>query len=74
MGDISAAPAAKLFATFVLSKKFPLILRVDARQILAAPTVTVGDVGIYMPLPGSSKSRHVRRPVITFATHRYFAK
>jgi outer membrane scaffolding protein for murein synthesis (MipA/OmpV family) len=55
MGDISGAPVAKLFASYVLSRKFPLILRVDARQILGGANGTVGDVGIYMPLPGSSK-------------------
>jgi outer membrane scaffolding protein for murein synthesis (MipA/OmpV family) len=72
MGDITAAPAAKLFATYVLSKKFPLILRVDARQILGGANGTVGDVGIYMPLPGSSK-RFVMfaGPSVTLATHRY---
>jgi hypothetical protein len=41
MGDISAAPPAKLFATYVLSKKFPLTLRVDARQILGGADGTV---------------------------------
>jgi outer membrane scaffolding protein for murein synthesis (MipA/OmpV family) len=72
MGDISAAPAAKLFATYVLSKKFPLILRVDARQILGGADGTVGDVGIYMPLPGSSKKFVMfAGPSATFATHRY---
>lgn len=72
MGDISAAPAAKLFATYVLSKKFPLILRVDARQILGGANGTVGDVGIYMPLPGSSKKFVMfAGPSVTLATHRY---
>jgi outer membrane scaffolding protein for murein synthesis (MipA/OmpV family) len=72
MGDISAAPAAKLFATYVLSKKFPLILRVDARQILGGADGTVGDVGVYMPLPGSSKKFVMfAGPSVTFATHRY---
>jgi outer membrane scaffolding protein for murein synthesis (MipA/OmpV family) len=72
MGDISAAPAAKLFATYVLSKKFPLILRVDARQILGGADGTVGDVGIYMPLPGSSKKFVMfAGPSVTLATHRY---
>jgi len=55
MGDIRAAPVAKVFATYVLSKKFPLILRVVARQILGGADGTVGDAGVYMPLPGSSK-------------------
>jgi outer membrane scaffolding protein for murein synthesis (MipA/OmpV family) len=72
MGDIDAAPAAKLFATFVLSKKFPLILRLDARQILGGANGTVGDAGIYMPLPGSSKTFVMfAGPSITLATHHY---
>jgi outer membrane scaffolding protein for murein synthesis (MipA/OmpV family) len=72
MGDIRAAPVAKMFATFVLSKKFPLILRLDARQILGGANGTVGDAGLYMPLPGSSKKFVMfAGPSITFATHRY---
>jgi hypothetical protein len=35
---------AKLFATYVLAKKFPLILRVDARQILGGADGAVVDV------------------------------
>jgi outer membrane scaffolding protein for murein synthesis (MipA/OmpV family) len=72
MGNISAAPVAKVFATYVLSKKFPLILRVDGRQLLGGADGTVGDVGIYMPLPGSSKKFVMfAGPSITLATHRY---
>jgi outer membrane scaffolding protein for murein synthesis (MipA/OmpV family) len=72
MGDINAAPVAKLFASYVLSKKFPLILRVDARQIMGGANGTVGDVGVYMPLPGSSKKFVMfAGPSITLATHRY---
>jgi outer membrane scaffolding protein for murein synthesis (MipA/OmpV family) len=72
MGNISAAPVAKVFATYVLSKKFPLILRVDGRQLFGGADGTVGDVGIYMPLPGSSKKFVMfAGPSITLATHRY---
>ena len=72
MGDISAAPVAKVFASYVLSKKFPLILRVDAKQILGGANGTVGDAGIYMPLPGSSKKFVMfAGPSISLATHRY---
>src|SRR5580692_186655 len=34
MGDIPAAPVAKLYGSWVLSRKFPLILRVAARQFM----------------------------------------
>jgi len=72
MGNINPAPVAKLFASYVLSKKFPLILRVDARQILGGANGTVGDVGVYIPLPGSSKKFVMfAGPSITMGTHRY---
>ena len=72
MGDIEPAPVAKLFGSYVLSKKFPLILRVDARQIIGGANGVVGDVGLYMPLPGSSKKFVMfAGPSITLATHRY---
>jgi outer membrane scaffolding protein for murein synthesis (MipA/OmpV family) len=72
MGDIPAAPVAKVFASYVLSKKFPLILRLDVRQVLGGTNGTVGDVGVYMPLPGSSKKFVMfAGPSITMATHRY---
>jgi outer membrane scaffolding protein for murein synthesis (MipA/OmpV family) len=72
LGNISPAPAAKVFASYVLSKKFPLVLRVDARQILGGVNGTVGDVGLYMPLPGSSRKFVMfAGPTATFATHRY---
>jgi len=72
MGDISVAPVAKVFATYVLSKKFPLVLRVDTRQILGGADGTVGDVGIYLPLPGSSRKFVMfAGPSVTLATHRY---
>jgi outer membrane scaffolding protein for murein synthesis (MipA/OmpV family) len=72
MGNIDAAPVAKLFASYVLSRKFPLILRVDARQVLGGANGTVGDAGVYMPLPGSSKKFVMfAGPSITLATHRY---
>lgn len=72
MGNISAAPVAKVFASYLLSKKFPLIVRVDARQLLGGADGTVGDVAAYMPLPGSSrKFLMFAGPSITLATHRY---
>jgi outer membrane scaffolding protein for murein synthesis (MipA/OmpV family) len=72
LGDLGTAPAVKLFGSYVLSKKFPLILRVDARQIIGGANGVVGDVGIYMPLPGSSKKFVMfAGPSITLADHRY---
>jgi outer membrane scaffolding protein for murein synthesis (MipA/OmpV family) len=72
MGDIGAAPVAKIFGSYVLSRKFPLILRVDARQFIGGAQGAVGDAGIYMPLPGSSKTFVMfAGPSITWATHHY---
>jgi len=72
MGDIGAAPVAKIFGSYVLSKKFPLILRVDARQFIGGAEGAVGDAGVYMPLPGSSKTFVMfAGPSITLATHHY---
>lgn len=72
MGDISAAPVAKLYGSVVLSRKFPLILRVDVRQFVGGAQGAVGDAAVYMPLPGSSR-RFVMfaGPAITLATRHY---
>jgi outer membrane scaffolding protein for murein synthesis (MipA/OmpV family) len=72
MGDISPAPVAKLKGSVVLSRKFPLILRVDARQFIGGAEGAVGDAAVYMPLPGSSR-RFVMfaGPSITLADHHY---
>jgi outer membrane scaffolding protein for murein synthesis (MipA/OmpV family) len=72
MGDIGAAPVAKVFGSWVLSKKFPLILRADARQFIGGAEGAVGDIGIYMPLPGSSKTFVMfAGPSMTFGTDHY---
>ena len=72
MGDIPAAPVVKLYGSVVLSKKFPLILRVDARQFIGGAQGAVGDAAVYIPLPGSSE-RFVMfaGPSITLADHHY---
>ena len=72
MGDIGAAPVAKVFGSWVLSKKFPMIFRVDARQFLGGARGAVGDAGVYIPLPGSSKTFVIfAGPSITLATRNY---
>jgi outer membrane scaffolding protein for murein synthesis (MipA/OmpV family) len=72
MGDISAAPGGKVFASWVISKKFPLIMRVDARDFLGGVDAGVADAGVYMPLPGSSKKFVMfAGPSITLATRHY---
>jgi outer membrane scaffolding protein for murein synthesis (MipA/OmpV family) len=72
MGDIGAAPVAKVYGSWVLSRKFPLILRADARQFIGGAEGAVGDIGVYMPLPGSSKTFVMfAGPSMTFATDHY---
>jgi outer membrane scaffolding protein for murein synthesis (MipA/OmpV family) len=72
MGDIKGAPVGKLYASWVLSRKFPMILRVDARQFIGGAQGAVGDVAVYLPLPGSSRSFVMfAGPSITFGTRHY---
>jgi outer membrane scaffolding protein for murein synthesis (MipA/OmpV family) len=72
MGNISAAPVGKIYGSWVLSKHFPLILRVDARQFAGGAQGAVGDAGVYIPLPGSSRTFVMfAGPSITLATHHY---
>ncbi len=55
LGDIPRAPFFKLAGSFVLSKRLPVIVRADIRKIAGGAAGIVGDVGIYTPLPGSSR-------------------
>ena len=72
LGDIGAAPVAKLYGTWVLARKFPLILRLDARQFIGGAQGAVGDASVYMPLPGSSRTFVMfAGPSISFATRHY---
>ena len=72
MGDIGAAAVGKIYASWVLSRKFPMILRVSARQFIGGSQGAVGDAGVYLPLPGSSKTFVMfAGPSITFGTTHY---
>jgi outer membrane scaffolding protein for murein synthesis (MipA/OmpV family) len=72
MGNIGAAPVGKIFGSWVLSKSFPMILRVDARQFAGGAQGAVGDAAVYVPLPGSSQTFVMfAGPSITLATHHY---
>lgn len=72
LGTIHAAPEFKIFATTVLSKSFPLTLRVDVRRQLGASFGYIGDVGAYMPMPGSSpKFVWFMGPTVTISDTRY---
>jgi len=72
MGDIKPAPVGKIYASVVLSKRFPMILRVDARQFAGGAQGAVGDASVYLPLPGSSRTFVMfAGPTITLATRHY---
>ncbi|AQV97525.1 structural protein MipA [Cupriavidus necator] len=72
MGNINPAPEGKLFAEYVVSKEFPLVLRIDARRSLGGSDGWVGDIGAYMPLPGSTeKFFWFAGPTVTLADSRY---
>ena len=72
MGNIGPAPVAKVFGAVVLSRKFPLILRGDVRQFIGGAEGAVTDLGVYSPLPGSSKTFIMfAGPSITLATRHY---
>jgi outer membrane scaffolding protein for murein synthesis (MipA/OmpV family) len=71
-GNISAAPVTKIFASYVLSKDFPMVVRIDVRELLGGANGAVADFGAYMPLPGSSKQFVMfAGPSVTLATHHF---
>jgi outer membrane scaffolding protein for murein synthesis (MipA/OmpV family) len=72
LGNIHPAPEIKLVAEYVVSKEFPLVLRADIRRNLGGSDGWIGDVGAYLPLPGSSpKFFWFAGPSLTFADARY---
>lgn len=75
LGDIKMAPAGKAFVSYAVSKRFPMVVRADVRQIVGGADGMVADFDAYMPLPGSS--RHFimfAGPSYTWANHRYMQK
>jgi outer membrane scaffolding protein for murein synthesis (MipA/OmpV family) len=75
LGNIHVAPVVKFFASYVVSKEFPLIIRADARRYAGGADGWVGDVEAYMPLPGSSqKFVWFAGPSVTFADQRHMQR
>ena len=56
LGNIDAAPVVKAFASYVISKSFPLVFRADVRRIVGGSDGLLGDFSAFMPLPGSSQN------------------
>lgn len=72
MGNIGIVPESKIFAEYVVSKDFPLVIRANIRRQLGGSDGWVGDLGAYMPMPGSSKKFFwFLGPSMTFADSRY---
>jgi outer membrane scaffolding protein for murein synthesis (MipA/OmpV family) len=70
LNDIGASSETEAFASYVLSKKFPLVLRADIRKIMGGAGGLVGDLEGYLPLPGSSQHFVMfAGPSVTFADH-----
>jgi outer membrane scaffolding protein for murein synthesis (MipA/OmpV family) len=56
LGDIPRAPFFKLSGSYVISKRLPVILRADIRKIAGGAGGLEGDLEVYTPLPGSSRT------------------
>jgi outer membrane scaffolding protein for murein synthesis (MipA/OmpV family) len=69
LGNITSAPVVKLFASYAISRSFPLVFNMDVRQYVGGADGVVGDFSIYAPLPGSSEKLVMfAGPSITLAT------
>lgn len=72
LGNINPAPGIKLSGEYVVSKDFPLVIRADVRRYIGGSNGWIGDLGAYMPLPGSSKTFFwFAGPNVSFADSTY---
>ena len=72
IGDKTVSAVPKLFGAWVVSQKFPLVIRSDIRQLLRPGGGSIADLGAYFPLPGcSSRLAMFFGPSITIANRRY---
>jgi outer membrane scaffolding protein for murein synthesis (MipA/OmpV family) len=71
--NIARAPVIKLFADYVVSKDFPLVIRLDVRQSVGrGPDGLVGDLSAYFPVPGSSpRLIMLLGPSVTWGSQKY---
>jgi outer membrane scaffolding protein for murein synthesis (MipA/OmpV family) len=68
LGDIPSAAVTKAFASYAVSKSFPVVLRADVREFLGGADGMAADLGAYVPLPGSSEKLILfAGPSVTFA-------
>jgi outer membrane scaffolding protein for murein synthesis (MipA/OmpV family) len=72
LDNISAAPVIKLFGSYAISQAFPLVLRFDMRKFVGGAAGLEGDLGAYLPLPGSSRSLWMfAGPSVSWADRRH---
>ncbi len=73
MPNIGRAPVIKLFANYVVSRDFPLVIRLDLRQSVGrGPDGLVADLSAYFPLPGSSpRLIMLMGPSVTWGSQKY---
>jgi outer membrane scaffolding protein for murein synthesis (MipA/OmpV family) len=75
LGNVNFAPETKLFADYVISEDFPLVLRANVRRQIGATNGWIGDAGAYMPLPGSGQTfQWFAGPSLTFADDTYMQR
>jgi outer membrane scaffolding protein for murein synthesis (MipA/OmpV family) len=72
LDNINAAPSVHVLGEYLVSKSFPLVLRADLRRSIGGDNGWIGDLGVYMPMPGSSESfSWFAGPTVTIADSRY---
>jgi outer membrane scaffolding protein for murein synthesis (MipA/OmpV family) len=72
LDNIYSAPVVKLFGSYAISREFPLVLRFDLRKFIGGAAGLEGDLGAYLPLPGSSKSFWMfAGPAVSWADRRH---
>lgn len=75
LGNIGMALETKLFAEYVVSKEFPLVIRANVRRQFGGANGVIGDIGAYMPMPGSNeKFFWFAGPTVTFADSAYMGR
>ena len=72
MGNVAMAPELKLFGEYAVSKAFPLVMRFDVRRTVGGSNGLIGDLGAYLPLPGSTDTLFLfAGPTLTLADATY---
>ncbi|WP_373887680.1 MipA/OmpV family protein [Cupriavidus basilensis] len=75
LGNINFAAESKLFGEYAVSAAFPLVVRIDVRRSLGGTDGWIGDIGAYLPLPGSSERFFwFAGPTVTFGDARYMSR